>query len=202
MALQQAKYGLAGGPFRRDVAQPGRALAWGARGRQFKSAHPDHFLSTLFFFALFGSPACAPRAASPVRCSRLGNAQAHRVAGPLPIEHIFTFSGANFPISQGHLSAKERAHASGHPILNRRDSLEKDRSPSWFGMWCACCCTGCAVLAVREWLVARQLKPRRRCGEIRERLQVVKEASSLLWGAQAGARRPKDSLGPSRISKD
>ena len=27
---------------RRDVAQPGRALAWGARGRQFKSAHPDH----------------------------------------------------------------------------------------------------------------------------------------------------------------
>ena len=33
---------------RRDVAQPGRALAWGARGRQFKSAHPDHS----FFFAL------------------------------------------------------------------------------------------------------------------------------------------------------
>ncbi len=31
---------------RRDVAQPGRALAWGARGRQFKSARPDHsFLS-------------------------------------------------------------------------------------------------------------------------------------------------------------
>jgi hypothetical protein len=26
---------------RRDVAQPGRALAWGARGRQFKSARPD-----------------------------------------------------------------------------------------------------------------------------------------------------------------
>jgi hypothetical protein len=29
----------------RDVAQPGRALAWGARGRQFKSARPDHFLN-------------------------------------------------------------------------------------------------------------------------------------------------------------
>ncbi len=28
----------------RDVAQPGRALAWGARGRQFKSARPDQFL--------------------------------------------------------------------------------------------------------------------------------------------------------------
>ena len=26
------------------MAQPGRALAWGARGRQFKSARPDHLL--------------------------------------------------------------------------------------------------------------------------------------------------------------
>src|ERR1700722_3236191 len=31
----------------RDVAQPGRALAWGARGRQFKSARPDQFLPFL-----------------------------------------------------------------------------------------------------------------------------------------------------------
>jgi signal transduction histidine kinase len=30
-------------PSCRDVAQPGRALAWGARGRQFKSARPDQF---------------------------------------------------------------------------------------------------------------------------------------------------------------
>ena len=30
---------------RRDVAQPGRALAWGARGRQFKSARPDQFIA-------------------------------------------------------------------------------------------------------------------------------------------------------------
>ena len=30
-------------PSSRDVAQPGRALAWGARGRQFKSARPDQF---------------------------------------------------------------------------------------------------------------------------------------------------------------
>ncbi len=30
----------------RDVAQPGRALAWGARGRQFKSARPDHYISS------------------------------------------------------------------------------------------------------------------------------------------------------------
>jgi hypothetical protein len=27
----------------RDVAQPGSALAWGARGRQFKSGRPDQF---------------------------------------------------------------------------------------------------------------------------------------------------------------
>jgi hypothetical protein len=27
--------------FHRDVAQPGSALAWGARGREFKSRRPD-----------------------------------------------------------------------------------------------------------------------------------------------------------------
>ena len=32
----------------RDVAQPGRALAWGARGRQFKSARPDHLESITY----------------------------------------------------------------------------------------------------------------------------------------------------------
>jgi hypothetical protein len=35
---------LSVGSIRRDVAQPGRALAWGARGRQFKSARPDQQL--------------------------------------------------------------------------------------------------------------------------------------------------------------
>jgi hypothetical protein len=34
---------VAGYSLNRDVAQPGRALAWGARGRQFKSARPDQF---------------------------------------------------------------------------------------------------------------------------------------------------------------
>ena len=28
----------------RDVAQPGSVLAWGARGRRFKSCHPDSVL--------------------------------------------------------------------------------------------------------------------------------------------------------------
>ena len=27
----------------RDVVQPGRALAWGARSRRFESSRPDHF---------------------------------------------------------------------------------------------------------------------------------------------------------------
>ena len=31
--------------FGRDVAQPGSALAWGARGREFESRRPDHFYS-------------------------------------------------------------------------------------------------------------------------------------------------------------
>ena len=33
----------------RDVAQPGRALAWGARGRQFKSARPDQYFHDSLF---------------------------------------------------------------------------------------------------------------------------------------------------------
>ena len=43
----------------RDVAQSGRALASGVKGRRFKSSHPDHFFSLsfsvfhFFFFAAF-----------------------------------------------------------------------------------------------------------------------------------------------------
>jgi hypothetical protein len=33
----------------RDVAQPGRALAWGARGRQFKSARPDQIIQLIAY---------------------------------------------------------------------------------------------------------------------------------------------------------
>src|SRR5262245_41901981 len=42
--------------FRRDVAQPGRALAWGARGRQFKSARPDQQYLCPSFRDLLGTP--------------------------------------------------------------------------------------------------------------------------------------------------
>src|SRR5579883_2871224 len=38
--------------FSRDVAQPGRALAWGARGRQFKSARPDQIICRDVFFTI------------------------------------------------------------------------------------------------------------------------------------------------------
>jgi len=39
------------------LAQPGRALAWGARGPAFKSARPDHSTSGLSLNALGISPA-------------------------------------------------------------------------------------------------------------------------------------------------
>lgn len=32
----------------RDVAQPGSALAWGARGRWFESSHPDEGKGLIF----------------------------------------------------------------------------------------------------------------------------------------------------------
>ena len=46
---------------RRGVAQPGRVLGSGPRGRQFKSAHPDHLL-----------PPHRPRRASPRRSCAIG----------------------------------------------------------------------------------------------------------------------------------
>jgi hypothetical protein len=34
------------------VAQTGSAFAWGARGRRFKSAQPDHYLNQLSLLTL------------------------------------------------------------------------------------------------------------------------------------------------------
>ncbi len=36
----------------RGVAQPGSALAWGARGREFESHRPDHLLVTSALFPI------------------------------------------------------------------------------------------------------------------------------------------------------
>ena len=36
----------------RGVAQPGRVLAWGARGRRFESCHPDHKIRPLLMAVL------------------------------------------------------------------------------------------------------------------------------------------------------
>jgi hypothetical protein len=69
---------------RRDVAQPGRALAWGARGRQFKSARPDHF----FVFISIKS-----RRQIGSHCSRIGlllSQRRHRqrdIVGPSAYAH-------------------------------------------------------------------------------------------------------------------
>ncbi len=58
----------------RDVAQPGRALAWGARGRQFKSARPDHFSETLAAgsFTSFRISPAAPASLTPAKRLNLG----------------------------------------------------------------------------------------------------------------------------------
>ena len=48
----------------RDVAQPGRALAWGARGRQFKSARPDQIISRTSS-EIIGRLSCSPTQAPP-----------------------------------------------------------------------------------------------------------------------------------------
>lgn len=45
--------------FFRDVAQPGSALAWGARGRGFESRHPDYEGKEVkSFFAFFNVIVC------------------------------------------------------------------------------------------------------------------------------------------------
>lgn len=40
----------------RGVAQPGRVLAWGARGRRFDSCHPDHKIQSAIGRFIFLSP--------------------------------------------------------------------------------------------------------------------------------------------------
>ena len=62
-------------PLCRDVAQPGRALAWGARGREFKSPRPDHSLLSATPFAS-ASTSQLPTPKQPnLRCSE---AEAHQ----------------------------------------------------------------------------------------------------------------------------
>jgi hypothetical protein len=43
----------------RDVAQPGSALVWGARGRWFESSHPDETKARTIKSWLFFAPNCA-----------------------------------------------------------------------------------------------------------------------------------------------
>ena len=87
----------------RDVAQPGRALAWGARGRQFKSARPDHlFIQFYYTFSATAARDCRPRSTPTMRLSRSGGASIRSARGArhsralgssnLPVPTIYSFS--------------------------------------------------------------------------------------------------------------
>jgi hypothetical protein len=71
----------------RDVAQPGRALAWGARGRQFKSARPDQF-----------NP-CKFAAFVPLPCSPCGS-MATQIILHLQAAHSTTQASADMALGQ------------------------------------------------------------------------------------------------------
>src|SRR5215472_15133241 len=65
--------------FRRDVAQPGRALAWGARGRQFKSARPDHCFPILRTYLPLINNDCTDHCRPTMKFWLIANCQAARV---------------------------------------------------------------------------------------------------------------------------
>jgi hypothetical protein len=52
-ASQYSKKNIASGYIVRDVAQPGSAFAWGARGRWFESSRPDKKKAFKFVFEGF-----------------------------------------------------------------------------------------------------------------------------------------------------
>ena len=55
----------------RDVAQPGSALAWGARGREFESRHPDQPKALRFRKAFFMGASQAERLLYGLICCSL-----------------------------------------------------------------------------------------------------------------------------------
>jgi hypothetical protein len=68
-------------PSCRDVAQPGRALAWGARGRQFKSARPDQSFRC-----------CCSRACAHTDISVLNSARDIQICSTNGSEFFWVFS--------------------------------------------------------------------------------------------------------------
>jgi hypothetical protein len=92
-ASNPSSYG-SGSFLRRDVAQPGRALAWGARGRQFKSARPDHsFVSSITLGVRFCLD-CRPRAAQGHAEQRSGCARRKALRGAARNERNRQFKSA------------------------------------------------------------------------------------------------------------
>ncbi len=83
--------------YRRDVAQPGRALAWGARGRQFKSARPDHLLLPHRQCPYLLSAGELPTASAPKSTHRKAMRQKNSARGRLccgsnlPVPTIYSF---------------------------------------------------------------------------------------------------------------
>ena len=84
----------------RDVAQPGRALAWGARGRQFKSARPDQTRRTHYANSL---PAGMARRGVNQRKNFHGSQHFHflateaaSIASPTSLRHCFPQIGCSF----------------------------------------------------------------------------------------------------------
>jgi hypothetical protein len=120
----------------RDVAQPGRALAWGARGRQFKSARPDHYF---LFLSLRSQTALVPWTCRVRSCSCkalrcLSGRSAHcpnqevRSRSSAETGPFFMFSGFTF-------SARIRGRRG---IRGHRDGAgafrERSRACRWAGM--------------------------------------------------------------------
>ena len=108
---------------RRDVAQPGRALAWGARGRQFKSARPDqyHFPSTCrFSISSFIQPTHEAPQRIKQRRSRCAIEEACEGSCAT------TFGAANLPVPTNN-PATSRQHSVA-PILPTHEAHQRNRA--------------------------------------------------------------------------
>ncbi len=112
----------------RDVAQPGRALAWGARGRQFKSARPDHLLSHLnqsFSSDLRGRPTKHPNLAS--RARRMHQYRLRGVRGEAEPSAVQICPSRPITFSNQSFSSDIRGRPTKHPNLSSAAADDTNR---------------------------------------------------------------------------
>ena len=86
------------GECHRDVAQFGRALRSGRRGRRFKSCHPDHFSSTA---CISGCSAVGSARVWGARCRRFKSCHSDQIQKPhkhLQIKCLCGFSSFSHPV--------------------------------------------------------------------------------------------------------